>query len=87
MANQKRQPSDTRETLGELLEVCGGYNKIARYSGLDPGYVHRVLNGRQGCSLNAASKISIAMGITLDDLNRLIETAKVPAVPAMPVSA
>lgn len=75
-----------QESLGELLEACGGYNKIARYAKLDAGYVHRVLNGKQGCSLAAAGKLAVAMGITIDHLYAIVEGAKTRPAPGAPLT-
>lgn len=68
---------DRKREVGKALGP-GNYRPIARRSGLDPRSVSRVLRGLTGrgqrtITLETATKICLAAGVTLDEMREYIE--------------
>lgn len=70
-------PADSMslETL-EVLLGPGNYKPIARKTGISSTHISRVLRGKVGITFKYANKIADAVGVTVDDLRRYIDTSK-----------
>lgn len=81
---RSRDPDTSTTSLDRKREVekalgPGNYRPIARRSGLDPRSVSRVLRGLTGrgqrtITLETATKICLAAGVTLDEMREYIES-------------
>lgn len=72
--NHPSRKQEVEKALGP-----GNYRPIARRSGLDPRSVSRVLRGLTGrgqrtITLETATKICLAAGVTLDEMREYIES-------------